>query len=300
MVVERIGPGHAREAILLGRAASRLVILAAPALLVLALIGLLVLRFGGGAASTALWPEQHVLFLWWNGALASFPSEIWSAITLLGDAAVVLALFALLLRSKPQVWAALLASVPAGALISVSAKHWASASRPAAVLDSATFNVIGPILQHNSFPSGHSISAFAVAAAVIATWVARPQRWHDWALILGGLLAATMVAVSRVAVGAHWPLDIAAGAAFGWLAGLSGAALALHSGWWTWLCRGAGRHAAGAALILWGLLLWLRPHETLSCIAVVGLAGLCAISVGVFLLLRGPAQRSQTSPEQGA
>lgn len=299
-VEQRVGPGHAPETIQLGRAASRLVIWAAPAFIVLALIGLLVLWFDGEVASTALWPEQHVLFLWWNGALASFPSEIWSAITLLGDAAVVLALFAWFLRSKPQVWAALLASVPAGALISVSAKHWAGVSRPAAVLDSATFNVIGALLQHNSFPSGHSISAFAAAAAVLATCVARPQRWRDWALILGGLLAATIVAVSRVAVGAHWPLDIAAGAAFGWLAGLSGAALALHTGWWTWLFRGAGRHASRAALILWGLLLWLRPHETLSCIAVVGLAGLCAISVGALGLSRGPVQRSQTSPEQGA
>jgi len=37
---------------------------------------------------------------------------------------------------------------------------------------------------------------------------------------------AVLVAISRVAVGAHWPLDVVAGAVLGWLAGLSGAVIA--------------------------------------------------------------------------
>lgn len=273
---------------------------APPAFISLALIALVVLWYGGGVASTALWPQQHVLFLRWNAAAASIPSEVWSAITLLGDAAVAMALFAWLICARPPTWAALLASVPAGALISLTAKHSAAALRPGAVLDSATFNVVGPVLQHNSFPSGHSISAFAFAAAVLATCVASPKAWRDKALVLAVLAAAAAVSVSRVAVGAHWPLDIVAGAALGWLAGLSGAALARYTGWWTWLFLGAGRPAVGAALIAWGVLLWLRPHETFSCLMVVGLAGLCATGVGGVVLLRVAAQRSQSSAEQRA
>jgi hypothetical protein len=64
-----------------------------------------------------------------------------------------------------------------------------------------------------------------------------------------------------------------------------------------------GRRATSADLILWGLRLWFRQHETFSCIAVAGLAGLSAISAGFFILLRKPVQRvqrSQTVPEQGA
>ena len=261
---------------------------ATPPLIVLALIGFYIFLSGGSVADSAIWPNQHVLFLSWNGALAQIPSDVWSIVTLLGDAAVILALLSWLLFSKPHFWAAMLASVPAGAMISVSAKQWASASRPAAVLDSTTFNVIGPLLQYNSFQSGHSISAFAVFVAVLVTYYsARPrQRWRDIAIILGSLLTSVAVAVSRVAVGAHWPLDIAAGAAFGWLAGLSGAALALRVDWWSWLFYGSARYVISICLILWGLLLWLRPHETLSCGAIVGLAGLNAILTGVFLLSR--------------
>lgn len=301
-VKQRVRPGNATETIQLFCSASHFLIWAAPPLIVLALIGFHVLWSGGGVAGTALWPSQHVLFLSWNSALARFPSEVWSAVTLLGDAAVILALLSWLLFSKPQFWAAMLASVPAGAIVSVSAKQWANASRPAAVLDSTTFNVIGPLLQHNSFPSGHSISAFAVVIAVLVThYVARsPQRWRDMALVLGGLLMSAAVAASRVAVGAHWPLDIAVGAAFGWLAGLSGAALALRSDWWSWLFFGSGRPVISIGLIVWGLLLWFRPHKTLSCVAVVALAGLSAILVGVLLLSRSPVQRAHAAPEQWA
>ncbi|MFY9514619.1 MAG: phosphatase PAP2 family protein [Rubrivivax sp.] len=254
-------------------------------------VGLLVSWRGGGIAGTARWPEQQAVFLAWNSSFAALPSVLWSGITLLGDSSVLLSLLALFLLGRPRVWAALLASVPAGGLLSISMKHWAGVPRPAGVLDPGWFNLIGPALQHNSFPSGHSISAFAAAAAVLATCVARPRRGRDWALIACGLLAATLIALSRVAVGAHWPLDLAAGAAIGWLAGLSGAALARRSGWWLWLFFGAGRRAAGTGLILWGLLLWLRPHETLACAAVLGVAGLCAVGTGFRLFLADGIRR---------
>lgn len=271
----------------------------------LVLVGLLVSWHGGGIAGTARWPEQQAVFLAWNTSFAALPSALWSAITLLGDSTVLMPLLALFVLGRPRVWAAVLASVPAGALMSVSVKHWAAVPRPAAVLEQTWFNLIGPALQHNSFPSGHTISAFAAAAAVLATCVARPQRRRDWALIACGLLTATLIALSRLAVGAHWPLDLAAGAAIGWLAGLSGAALARHPGWWHWLFLGAGRQAAGAGLILWGLLLWLRPHEMLSCAVVLGVAGLSAVGAGLTLLAAGrspnalplPAAAGLSAPE---
>ena len=286
------GSGSATQAFQAERRAWHPWVWAAPAFITLVLVGLLVLWRGGGIAGTARWPEQQAVFLAWNTSFAALPSALWSAITLLGDSAVLMALLALFVLGRPQAWAAVLASVPAGALMSVLVKHWAGVPRPAAVLDQAWFNLIGPALQHNSFPSGHTISAFAAAAAVLATCVARPQRRRDWALIACGLMTATMIALSRVAVGAHWPLDLAAGAALGWLAGLSGALLARHPGWWRWLFFGTGRPAAGVGLILWGLLLWLRPHETLSCAAILGVAGLSAVGAGFTLLA---ARRSLTA-----
>lgn len=268
----------------------------APAFVTLALIWLLVHRQGGGITGTARWSEQQATFLAWNAAFSVLPPELWSVITVLGDATVLLLLLALFLLCKPQVWAAALASAPAAALLSTSVKHWAEVSRPAAILDQLVFILIGPEMHHNSFPSGHAITAFAAAAAVLATLVRTPDRVHDWALMACCLLGAAIIALSRVAVGAHWPLDLAAGAAIGWLAGLSGAALARHPGWWDWLFQAPGRQALGLGLILWGLLLWFRPQDTLTSAAVHGLAGLSGMVVGVTLLLTRTATRALPLP----
>jgi undecaprenyl-diphosphatase len=67
-----------------------------------------------------------------------------------------------------------------------------------------------------SFPSGHTAAAFAVAVAFAGA-----------PLGLGAalFLLALGIAVSRVYLGAHYPLDVAAGATIGTLAGLAARAL---------------------------------------------------------------------------
>jgi undecaprenyl-diphosphatase len=57
-----------------------------------------------------------------------------------------------------------------------------------------------------SFPSGHAMTAFAVAGAIAL--LAPRLRWA----VLG---LATVIAVSRVYLGVHFWLDVLAGAAFG-------------------------------------------------------------------------------------
>jgi undecaprenyl-diphosphatase len=57
-----------------------------------------------------------------------------------------------------------------------------------------------------SFPSGHSVTAFASATA-LAMMAPRLGKWV--------LLLAVLIAISRVIVGAHFPSDVIAGAALG-------------------------------------------------------------------------------------
>jgi undecaprenyl-diphosphatase len=62
-----------------------------------------------------------------------------------------------------------------------------------------------------SFPSAHAVNVFAAAAVL---W--RFYRRSLWA----SLPLAVLVALSRVYVGVHYPLDILAGAILGWVVGL--------------------------------------------------------------------------------
>ena len=67
-----------------------------------------------------------------------------------------------------------------------------------------------PGQQNGSFPSGHTASAFAVAA-VLAGQYRDSRPWVPW--VSYGL--ATVVGVSRAGLGRHFPADVAAGALVG-------------------------------------------------------------------------------------
>jgi membrane-associated phospholipid phosphatase len=65
-----------------------------------------------------------------------------------------------------------------------------------------------------SFPSGHTISAFAVAT-VIARRYGHQHRWVPWA----AYGAAGVIGFSRISLQAHFPSDVFLGAALGYAVG---------------------------------------------------------------------------------
>jgi hypothetical protein len=72
---------------------------------------------------------------------------------------------------------------------------------------------------YKSFPSGHSVSAFAAAAAVsseTSRW-APSTRWIIGPVLYGG---AALVGASRMYNNQHWASDVIVGAGIGTLAGL--------------------------------------------------------------------------------
>lgn len=181
---------------------------------------------------TLYWQMQQDLFLTLNHGFSALPATIWSNLTELGDATVLAPLAALATLHKRQAWMAVLGALPFAAVFSLAGKKLAAVPRPAAVLDTQSFEVIGSTLTaHNSMPSGHSITVFAVLVAWLVITVPRPRTFQEWrwvALVTSSTLA---LAISRIAVGAHWPLDVMAGAALGSLAGILGASLALRRNW---------------------------------------------------------------------
>jgi undecaprenyl-diphosphatase len=68
-----------------------------------------------------------------------------------------------------------------------------------------------------SFPSDHAAAAFAIAFCVLAF-----SRWAG----VGFLTAATLIGLSRIALGMHYPSDVLAGMVVGWAAAM----LVVHLG----------------------------------------------------------------------
>jgi undecaprenyl-diphosphatase len=213
-----------------------------------------VLRLGGldQPVFLALNTAQHALA----------PDLLWSLLSEIGlgssAAVVVLALW----RGRDAISLATLAALlwcyPVGALLTHVPKRLFDLPRPPAVLTEASYHLIGARLTQHSFPSGHSITAFTVATLLVLVWV-NARRWPNplaaWAMRLALFGLAAAVALSRVAVAAHWPSDICAGAGLGVLAAVSSCLLARRWRLAEWLGTAAGQALLAALLVLLVLLI---------------------------------------------
>ena len=184
------------------------------------------------------------LFIWLHTHQLQWGTFLWANLTMLGDSALTPLVLVVYIRKRPDLlWAAFLGGVLTW-MLTHGLKPWIDEARPPAVL---SIEVIGRRLLHSSFPSGHSASIFAlVALLVYGLPVSRPSR--RWALV--GL--ACLVGLSRIGVVVHWPVDVLAGAAMGWLCARAGLWL---SHYWVWGKRGRGR------LLPLGLLLVLALYD---------------------------------------
>jgi membrane-associated phospholipid phosphatase len=162
------------------------------------------------ARVTALY--QHDPFLWLQAFLwrdAIWWDALWMAATLLCTGWGMTALALLFVYRRTRRWRGLVhRTVPAFAslllagIVAQAIKALVVAPRPLNLLGPAEVHVLLERLKHNSFPSGHSASA-----AALATWAALRYGWRAWPLVLLAVLGG----LSRVYVGAHWTFDVLAG-----------------------------------------------------------------------------------------
>jgi len=225
-------------------------------------------------------------FIALNQALNTWPAQFWSNLTLLGDAGVLIPLLSLIIIWRPQAWAATIAAAPIASLLSVSLKHIAAVPRPAAFIGQDHFTVIGHALRaSNSFPSGHSLTIFTGVIAVLVVLLPQSPNWRYWLLLIAAALVAVTVALSRVAVGAHWPLDVVGGALCGLIAGLAGAALTRrYQKWWRLSPGSTARCIVGALIMLLCLSLIDRALEDPAEGFVLWLSALCGMTASIWLM----------------
>ena len=170
------------------------------------------------------WGEPGV-FLAINQACLLLSAPVWTGLSLLGNAWGVLAVTSPLLVLAPRLMWAWICAVPFAVLFARLGKGLLESPRPAAVIDNALFRLVGEKLEVASMPSGHTLTAFAVASSLYFALDAQRRGRFVWLWLL-----AAAVGLSRIAVGAHWPGDVAVGASLGVLAGLLGHVLLRRMG----------------------------------------------------------------------
>ncbi|MDH5570679.1 MAG: phosphatase PAP2 family protein [Gammaproteobacteria bacterium] len=182
--------------------------------------------------------SQINLFITINKALSVTP-EFWLNITALGDIVVLLSILSLFIIKNMRIWAALFGSIPLAFVLTHANKMLFQMPRPAAIIDAGQFEVAGSVLRgYTSLPSGHTITVFTAMTVILGIFLLEKKTRNPilWSIFL--VLFASLVAISRVAVGAHWPVDVLTGAVLGIISGISGIFLTYkYSSWWIWASK---------------------------------------------------------------
>lgn len=137
-------------------------------------------------------------------------------VTMLGDGGIFFVLLALVLLISRR-WRSLGRSLAAALLLgllfgNLLLKPLVGRIRPYDLVEGVEL-LVAPLSDH-SFPSGHTMAAFAFAGVF---WCYRKEvgRWGIAAVVI-----AFLIAFSRLYLYVHFPTDVLCGAALGWLFGL--------------------------------------------------------------------------------
>lgn len=194
----------------------------------LALLGGLVALIAAGAAAGAVVQDvtagrgatglDRAVLEWFVRHREPWLTTVLKVVTALGSSAVLIPVVVLVAgwwwrrRRTARPIAMLGASYLGAVLLSQSVKTIVGRARPPASLAVAHYS-------GRAFPSGHATLAVAGWGAIAALAAARPSWRAKVAPWAGAVLAAALIGVSRLYLGAHWLSDVLAGWVLGalWL-----------------------------------------------------------------------------------
>lgn len=165
--------------------------------------------------------SKEELFLWINRHHTNFFDGLFKLITLLGDGLIlaIVAVILLFYKFRYSVLAAI--AFAYNSLVIQLLKQYFKAPRPVKYFeDIIPIRTIDgyPVHEWNSFPSGHTASAFTLA--VVLSYLL-PHRQRHWILVP----LAALAAFSRVYLAQHFLEDIIAGA-------IIAVVMTFHLIWW--------------------------------------------------------------------
>lgn len=163
----------------------------------------------------------HGAFHFFNQFTPKFPETFWQIVTFMGDTTLALTLALIVARRNPAIlWVIFIAAIY-GTLVTHGLKNLFGAGRPPVELLVGEYNLVGKAFRNGSFPSGHSLTAFIFVSIAYYFFT---HRWVRLSLLLTG----GVIALSRVMVAAHWPVDVLVGSAFGMLVAVAAVKTAQH------------------------------------------------------------------------
>jgi len=167
-----------------------------------------------------LFTGNKALFLWINANLTPSFGQIARGFSLLGEFGWMLLLLVLSFKQGFSKTLTVGLGWLIGACFSWLFKLWlmAGAARPFEYFSSQThthLNVVTgvPLLHFNTFPSGHTLTAFTAAILSLFLFPNQP-KWVGFMVIT----LAFLCGLSRIVLVQHWPVDVLGGMGFGILA----------------------------------------------------------------------------------
>lgn len=201
--------------------------------------------------------SQKDVFLKLNSILSVYPNFAHN-ISYLGDALVLFPFVFIFLFIKPKLWEAIIISSLFTLITSAVLKLIFAVPRPAAMINMETFTIMGrPNILHTSLPSGHAMTAFMVISILLYAFM--PKKMSSriiWTTLL--ITIGLIIGFSRVAVGAHYPLDVVVGCILGYIMAIFGIKITTKLNWLNWLKKRKFYPIIMLIFSIWGYLISLK------------------------------------------
>ena len=177
---------------------------------------------------------QKDCFLFINHNLGQYPTIEYN-LTQLGDASILLSFLTIFILYAPKIWESLLSASLVSLIFSTVLKNIFLVPRPSEVFDNTSFIIIGKkAVGFASLPSGHSITVFTTLTVLLFAFMPEKLKYKIlW--IFSIIIIGLIIVFSRVAVGAHHPLDVIIGSIIGYVSGLIGIFISQKYKIWEWI-----------------------------------------------------------------
>ncbi len=199
----------------------------------------------------------------------------WSALGI-----VALLLITALSSSQPRRVAALLVAMVVGGSWVHLVKRLADSDRPLVFFgsDHPVFHVVGETLTHHGMPSGHSVTAMAMAGLMSLGLSPAWRPWQRGLWTFAWVSLGVAQALSRIVVGAHWPSDVLVGSAIGMAVAPMVWHLPLTLKLGRWFAKAFVRRALALLLPVLAVVLVVQP---LGC-SITPLVGGAVVALGLW------------------